>query len=393
MAEYHCGFAGERPDCCGNDGGIQERTKALADFTPNQTVDETSAAAYFQAALDDAARLLKYAAEMGIEVDHEMRTAILHARNCSPDGWTPEVTNKLLVALTGLAARLKPVTAASLKSYHSDTRPTMRKYLIWAIILSAVIIPASIATFVTSNISDAIRSDIVKANALTVKLNTELGPDGKVIVGASGQLSDLQEYASTVRSIYARATRLNQFVFPHVRIPAPLIATSEKDDLAEALQLKEKFELHVPLTDLPAARDDMTKTYQDVRFFSQTIVSDVVTFYGAINSCILPILYALLGTCAYLLRTFEDQMSTRTFIPSEANSARFLIAAIGGTVIGLFGGFTSQASAPPLAVAFLVGYAVEVFFAFLEGIIRSFTRSAPTTPAVQITQITGTVKP
>lgn len=362
----------------------------LADSTPNQTVDETSAPVYLQEALKDAVRLLKYAAEMGIEVDPEMRTAILHARSCPADGWTEEVTNKLLIALTGLAARLKPVTAASLKSYHADTRPTMRKYLIWAIILSVVIIPASIATFVTSNISDAIRGDILKANALAVKLNTELGPDGKVIVGSSGQLSDLQEYASTVRSIYARATRLNQFVFPHVRVPAPLLAAPEKNSLDQATELKEKFELNVPLTDLPGARDNMTKTYQDVRFFSQTIVSDVVTFYGAINSCILPILYALLGTCAYLLRTFEDQMSTRTFIPSVANSARFLIAAIGGTVIGLFGGFTSQASAPPLAVAFLVGYAVEVFFAFLEGIIRSFTRSAATAPAAQVT---GSVKP
>jgi hypothetical protein len=106
-------------------------------------------------------------------------------------------------------------------------------------------------------------------------------------------------------------------------------------------------------------------------------VNDILTFYGAINSCILPILYALLGTCAYLLRTFEDQMSTRTFIPTVANSARFLIAAIGGTVIGLFGGFTSQASASPLALAFLVGYGVEIFFAFLEGLIKSFTKNVP----------------
>jgi hypothetical protein len=121
----------------------------------------------------------------------------------------------------------------------------------------------------------------------------------------------------------------------------------------------------------------MTATYQDVRFFAQNITTDVLTFYGAFNTCILPILYALLGTCAYLLRSFEDQMTTRTFTPSVANSARFVIAAIGGTVIGLFGGFTSQASASPLAMAFLVGYGVEIFFAFLENLIRSFTRTIP----------------
>jgi hypothetical protein len=118
-------------------------------------------------------------------------------------------------------------------------------------------------------------------------------------------------------------------------------------------------------------------------------MTDIATFYGAINSCVLPILYALLGTCAYLLRTFEDQMSTRTFVPSHANSARFLIAAIGGTVVGLFGNFSQQASASPLAVAFLVGYAVEVFFSFLEGLIKAFTKSTPPSSPPRLTATQG----
>ncbi len=73
-------------------------------------------------------------------------------------------------------------------------------------------------------------------------------------------------------------------------------------------------------------------------------------------------------------------MSNRTFTPSAANSARFLIAAIGGTVIGLFTSFGQQVSASPLAVAFLVGYSVEVFFAFLEGLINAFTKTVPAAP-------------
>ena len=79
----------------------------------------------------------------------------------------------------------------------------------------------------------------------------------------------------------------------------------------------------------------------------------------------------------YLLRSFEEQMRTRTFIPSVANSARFLIAAIGGAVVGLFNNFTvtQTASLPPLAIAFLVGYAVDVFFSFLEGVLQAFTTS------------------
>ncbi len=356
----------------------------MATTESRQTQKEIESPSYFLEALKDAERLLKYAAEMGIDVDAEVRFAVLHARAVFPDGWTEETAAKLLLALTVLAAKARPVSAASLKAYGSETAPTMHTYLIWAVILSLIIIPTSIATFVSSNVSDAIRNDIERANVLTVKLHTELGPTAPAGVGSVDQVTDLQEYASTVRSIYARAKKLNQFVFPHVEVPRPLQPPPGLSKDAEAEYLKEKFELPIPLDNLTKARDDMTITYQDVRFFAQTITSDILTFYGAVNSCILPILYALLGTCAYLLRTFEDEMGNRTFIPSRANSARFLIAAIGGTVIGLFGGVTAPISASPLAIAFLVGYAVEVFFAFLEGLIRSFTKGGPTSSAVGV---------
>ncbi len=331
---------------------------------------------YFLDALEDAERLMKYAAETGVSIAPESRSAILHARAEFEGGWSEDVAAKLLLALTDLADRLRPVTAGSLEACHSDTRPTMHVYLIWAIILSAVIIPASIFTFVTSAISDSMRADVTTANALAVKLTSELGPPARADVGKTTEIAELQEYAATVRALYARARRLNQFVLPHVNVPPQLLGPGDKAE-DRAQYLKSKFELQIPLDDLPAARDSLTLTYQDVRFFAQNIMSDSGTFYGALNSCILPILYALLGTCAYLLRTFEDQMSNRTFVPSAANSARFVIAAIGGTVIGLFGGFTAQASASPLAIAFLVGYAVEVFFSFLEGLIRTFTKSVP----------------
>jgi hypothetical protein len=88
-------------------------------------------------------------------------------------------------------------------------------------------------------------------------------------------------------------------------------------------------------------------------------------------------LYALLGACAYLLRTFEEQVKKRTFTGADRPTARFLIAAIGGVVVGLFGDFGTGhgASLPPLAIAFLVGYAVDVFFSFLDGMLRTVGQS------------------
>jgi hypothetical protein len=333
---------------------------------------------YFSCMIEDAERLMHYAAEVGLDVSDDTRRAILHARAVYPAQWDEDAAANLLAAVTTLSARLRPVNAESLKAYHDDTRPTVRTYLRIAITLAIIIIPVSVATFITSAVSTAVTADITKANALAVKLQTELGPKpppGTPVapipkgIGETDLVADLQEYASTVRVINARARKLNHFIIPWHRLP-------QEDNLSPD-QRKALYELPVGIPDPIVARDTITNTYQDVRYFALTILTDVSVFYGAITTCILPVLYALLGTCAYLLRSFEDQMSSRTFTPSAANSARFLIAAIGGAVIGLFNNFSvnQEISIPPLALAFLVGYAVDVFFAFLEGILKAFTKS------------------
>jgi putative flippase GtrA len=94
------------------------------------------------------------------------------------------------------------------------------------------------------------------------------------------------------------------------------------------------------------------------------------------------VFYALLGACAYLLRSLEEQIKLRTFSKSNAHTARFLIAGIAGGVVGMFNNFniSQNASVPPLAIAFLVGYAADVFFSFVEGLLQTFTRRADSQP-------------
>lgn len=349
---------------------------------------------YFLEALTDAERLLKYAAETGVEIDDATRDHVLQARAAHVSEWTEETAANLLTALTKLAAQLRPVTAASLKACSDETRPTVRTYWVVALCIAAITVPFSLASFVSSAISSAIRTDIATANDLAVKLRTQLGPPPGVIpvvastakTGAAPQptvpaepdavvIGELQQFATSIRAIDARARQLNVLLFHAERDP---FASIRNDPAA----VHNRFQLPTGLPNFAVAADERTVVFQDVRYFAQSLLDDVSFFYGAITACVLPALYALLGTSAYLLRTFERQMSTRTFIPSAANSARFLIAAIGGGVVGLFNNFTitQGASVPPLAIAFLVGYAVDVFFAFLEGLLQVFTKSTPASP-------------
>jgi hypothetical protein len=389
---------------------------------------------YFAEALTDAERLLKYAAESGISIDDATRDSVLQARAASSSEWTEQAAANLITALTKLAALVKPVTAASLETCQNEIVPTVRGYLISAICLAVLIVPFSVASFLVSAISTTIRSEIATANDLAVKLDAQtrapqtaaatVTPTPTMIpaaapktiaekkaplaaelleetgrrphsqfvpcfvpsaptpptplpqgVNPSEVITELQQYASTIRSIDARARQLNVLVF---RIEGDPCAGIRNKPAA----LHQVFELPAGLPNLAQAAEERTAVYQEVRYFGQSLLDDTSFFYGAITICILPALYALLGTCAYLLRNFEQQMSGRTFIPSKANSARFLIAGIGGAVVGLFNNFTitEGASVPPLAIAFLVGYGVDVFFAFLEGMLQTFTRSSTSPP-------------
>ncbi len=269
-----------------------------------------------------------------------------------------------------------------------------RPYKIVAILLAILIVPYSVATFVTSALADAIRKDIVVANALAVRLTeafkvaepNPLNPappqaqaPAATSIPPTATLTDLQQFAATTRAIDNRALLLSRFVYGEP--PDPFKSIRGKPQ-----ELKDQFEVPLPL---PAEMVEMVAakltSYQQVRYFAVAAEEAASVFYGAMASCILPVLYALLGACAFLLRKFERDVKARTYTFNDAHAARFVIAAIGGAVVGLFSNFvlTEKASIPPLAIAFLVGYAVDVFFSFLEGILPKVNggKSAAPTPS------------
>lgn len=339
--------------------------------------------AYFAETLDDAERLLKYAAEFGIDIDERVRDPILHARAIGVAKWDEETAASVLTSLSSLASKVRPITAESLRACCEDgTRPTVRNYWLVAVCLAVVIVPFSLASFIATAISNTIRTDIATANDLAVKLRAQLGPPpstGNAAASRSDEsggtivIGELQDFAAAIRAIDTRSRQLNALVLFAERDPYSGIRS--KPD-----QVHKTFQLPDGLPNFASAADGRTKVYQDVRYFAQSVLDDVSFFYGAVTACILPVLYALLGTCAYLLRTFEQEMALKTFTPSVANSARFLIAGIGGAVVGLFNNFVigQGASIPPLAIAFLVGYAVDVFFAFLETMLQTFSKTPAT---------------
>jgi hypothetical protein len=180
----------------------------------------------------------------------------------------------------------------------------------------------------------------------------------------------LQQFAAIIRGIDARAQQLN-FLIGNV------VQDSQLDSVrANPGARKSLFELSAGSTEVADEVKQKIDFYQDVRYFAKRTQEAAQLAYGAVAACILPILYALLGACASLLRTFADQTRSRTYLSSFANPARLLIAAIGGVVVGLFNNLNigQAASLSPFGIAFLVGYASDAFFSFLDGLLQSFAK-------------------
>jgi hypothetical protein len=226
-----------------------------------------------------------------------------------------------------------------------------------------------LASFITSGISEAIRKDIETANGLAVKLGDEVrsiraqDETAKNALPRTAAVRDLQEFAATMRAIDARGWQLNRFLAYSLTGPSWSANRNE-------------FEIPPGIPDFPKAVTDKIEFYQNVRYFAQTVRETVSIIYGAMGTCILPVVYALLGACAYVLRLLEEQIKLRTYTKDNAHVARFLIAGIAGGVVGMFNNFYvgQSASVSPLAIAFLVGYSVDVFFSFLQGLLETFTR-------------------
>jgi len=341
--------------------------------------------------LMDAEALINYAADVGIPIADDVRRQVLGARQAAVGGWTEDRSIKLLSALTKLSASLKPVSGESLrKCVPEEAGRTIRIYW-WAVgLLAAVIVPYSVAAFFATATCDAIRKDIEIANALAVTLTYEVvAPSARQPSNTSKntpsagqqysekQIKALQQFAATMRAIYDRAMQLKVF---------GTFASTQEDPYGaipkDAEARRQLFELPSDLSDLPQVAKDKIYAYQGVRRVAQSVQEAVSMTFGAVTSCILPMLYALLGACAFLVHKFEDEMKTRSFTGMDRPAARILIAGIGGLVVGLFGNFGADhgTSLSPLAIAFLVGYATDVFLSFLNGLLQTFGRSRDVTP-------------
>jgi hypothetical protein len=340
----------------------------LHSAAPNETRKFSSAD--FERHVEDAAALLDHAVNAGIDVEGTVRRDVIAAEAAVKDGWSEEQYDKLLVALTSLAAKVRPVSAESLRKcrVNQDAARTITRYRLIGILLGLLVVPYSVVAFVASSTCESIRKDIDAANAVAVvvgaRLSVAISPNGDKQLSGATQISardlrDLQQMAAAIRDIVGRARRLHH-----------LSLYGEVADVN-----LQSFQLPPQITVQKDAETNVIRSYQAARDYAQNVQENVSVSFGAITTCVLPMLYSLLGACASLTRLFEGQIKSHTFTGAHRSTGRFLVAGIGGIVVGLFSNFVVNHDAlSPLAIGFLVGYGGDTFFNFLDMLLQYFAR-------------------
>ena len=339
----------------------------------------------FAEALENAETLLKYAAEEGIGISPAIVDPIVDSRmRYGRARFDKAELMAFFTALTALSTQLRPVTAASIKACESErTILRLSRDRRSAILLTVFVLLLSGFAFLFNSANTQINEDITSANALAAMLRSNIGsttednavnPCRKSSQKGAGSetrgledITRLQQFAALARDIYKRSLKSDLFIL-----------YVESDPYSE--QQRRDLELNPAILNYQSEVFCKIELYEKARDFARNVVLDNTYVFGALSLYVLPVLYALVGAYAFRLRAFADTIRKRTFHPSFADSARMIGAFIVGAVVSLFNLATAGLSLSPLAVAFLAGYAVEVFFALLDKIVLTFTQAVAHQP-------------
>lgn len=118
------------------------------------------------------------------------------------------------------------------------------------------------------------------------------------------------------------------------------------------------------------ARSEQGEPIDNSVFVTQQSINALISRY------MLPVLAALLGVTVFILRTSSAEMRSLSFRPYElgAYSNRLALGVVGGIAISWFistdkAGVLS--SLTPAALAFIVGYSVEVLYNILDALVKA----------------------
>jgi hypothetical protein len=309
--------------------------------------------------IQEAQLLLVYAARNGLDLDPEVVSDLIYAKYwLEQEKWTAEQEIKFWHAFNTLTKVVFPVSVASLEATHpfradkktSEARRTVGVYQRSSVLLLIVLLIAHIYWSMGSVRFTTTAEYPKQIDQLQERLEVE-------------QSRIPQEQWAESREINALGIELDRYDYLIQESLKRLTAWNPTDILTFGSSLIQTENSAGPAL----GKFQLDVVMKDVQF-----VLEVMQFY------ILPLLYGLLGASAFVLRSLNIAIKDLTYVVESNISYRLRIqlGGLSGLAISWFpasDSFASVGSLTPMALAFVMGYNVEILFSAMDRFISKFS--------------------
>jgi hypothetical protein len=383
-----------------------------------------SSAAYekpLRESLEDASVLLWYAAREGKQVSKETIGDIVDAQSKLRAGIRDkDVEGKFWAAFRELAAAVKPASIDSILATYSypfdchhsksgkqrlaDARATKKRYTWGAGFVLFALLVVQAYWFVGNTFSASLEKHRDELDALAGALRSMAVQFDKEPPSADNKLQKLS-YTTIFQDLVQYDSTLSKWI-ETLNADEQLAALANLDVDNKSYRICRVFKLlgieidmlkwyyistgQKTLSDGDVCSFTSETTYlgkiKEEKDKSNTIpfgeielsLSKSKSTLAILSQYVLPLLYGLLGSLAYILRTISSEIQNVTFTRgSEIRySLRWPLGMLAGVTVSLFFDpthFSGFAAITPLGLAFLAGYGVELLFTGLDGMVGAFT--------------------
>jgi hypothetical protein len=332
-------------------------------------------------AVQDAQRLLEYASVKGIEVPAELVTQIVGAQSLlgrqSNEKETFETQKTFWAALAKLSALTKPATTDSVRHAAATT-------------------PAPWATLWVKVSRSGASTPVMKSTSeVAVGQARFWALIGLLLVAV------FQSYYEVGESTTAKYKEAQASVRTNIDRVRELETARVKDEAAKATAAeisRQNREVAVSRLKIEEANEQTERRVHWMRAMlfwldwtvkdpgdpqasfeqSQRILSVLEGMLTLLGAFVLPITWSFLGAALYVSRALADDIRAMAYAPERAilHRSRYYMGMVAGFIAAkLFPTSTgiSEGAISTFAVALVVGYSVEVLFAFLDRLISAFS--------------------
>jgi len=322
-------------------------------------------------------QMLNFAACAGKEIDDDISHTITEFSHkvINREDWSPAEETQFLTSSSTLARSLLPVTYDTLQSSTNNRADRFVKLFgLLTVTLLIFLVCAQSFWVIIDNATQTI--DIKQNDMLTASMNVEMLAKQNLIL--NDQLALMPSKKGGQDANEEKRQSLHEKIFSNEEAIA--LNTRKYNQAEDLLNSSAKILAYW----LPFQKSIETGK-QDNNYKNTLLTTWAKQILQGMSAYLLPLVYGLVGACAFVLRALSRQIRERTFSSTDSViqfGLRLVLGALAGISIGWFlkpeiSADSLVSSLSPLALAFIAGYSVELVFTAVDKIISAFTGSGP----------------